>query len=141
MRSRTGYVYQNKKTGTWYARVCYKQPNGRRTSVKRRADNKTDAKQVLKRLIETLDDGGRDALEAEKITFKDLCDYYEAHYAVRAQYVNNRKVAGLRSVAGVRGYLRVFRAHFNEQPLKSVTYDDLRAYRAKRLNTPTHQSA
>jgi len=140
MRTRTGYVYKDPKTGFWYARVTYTDSTGRRKDVKRRADNKTNAHTLLKKLINTLDKGGRSAIEAEKLTFKDLCDYYEKHYAIPAQYANGRKVAGLRSVASVKGYIKVFREHFGKRLLKSVAYDDLRTFRAKRLKGKTHQS-
>ena len=57
-----------------------------------------------------------------------------------AKYVNNRKVAGLRSASGVRGYVRVFRNHFGRQKLKDITYEHLRAFRNERLCSSTHQS-
>lgn len=140
MKSRTGYVYQDKKTKSWYARVCYTQANGKRTSIKRRVDSKSLGNEVIKRFIEMFESGGRKAFDAEKITFNDLCDYYAEHYAISAQYVDGRKVAGLRSVAAVRGYIKVFREYFGCRKLKSITYDDLRTFRAKRLKTSTHQS-
>ena len=140
MRIRTGYVYKDSKTGVWYARVTYTDNKGKRKDIKQRADSKTDAHNALKRVINKLDTGGGEALEAEKVTFKSLCDFYEANYAIPAQYVNGRKVAGLRSVVQVKGYLKVFRQHFGKQLLKSITYEDLRAYRASRLKTATHQS-
>jgi integrase len=40
----------------------------------------------------------------------------------------------------VKGYLKVFREHFGGLKLKSLTYDDLRSFRIKRLSTSTHQS-
>jgi integrase len=140
MKSRTGYVYQDEATGTWYARVCYTQPNGKRTSVKRKADSKTHSRQILKELVSLVESGGHKAVEAEKLTFGNLCDFYEQHYAVPPQYSNGRKVAGLRSVVQVRGYLKVFRQHFGRRLLKSITYEELRTYRATRLKTSTHQS-
>jgi integrase len=139
MKTRTGYVYQDTKTGFWYARVTYTDSTGRRKDVKRRADNKTNAHTLLKKLINTLDTGGGSAIEAEKLTFKDLSDYYEQHYAIPAQYANGRKVAGLRSIVQVKGYIKAYREHFGKRLLKSITYDDLRTFRAKRLKTSTHQ--
>ena len=54
--------------------------------------------------------------------------------------MNGRKIAGLRSFVNVKGYIKVFREHFGSSKLKSLTYDDLRAYRLNRLSTSTHQS-
>jgi len=140
MKTRTGFVYKDKKTGNFYARVCYTQENGKRTSIKRKVDNITHGKQVLKELTSIFDNGGRDAVDAEKMTFNDLCDYYSKHYVIEAQYVDDRKVAGLRSVVHVRGYVKVFKEYLGRRLLKSINYDDLRAFRTKRLKTPTHQS-
>jgi integrase len=140
MKTRTGFVYKDKKTGNFYARVCYTQENGKRTSIKRKVENITHGKQVLKELTSTFENGGREAIDAEKITFNDLCDYYSKNYLTEAQYIEGRKVAGLRSVVNVRGYVNVFRECLGRKLLKSITYDDLRAFRIKRLKTPTHQS-
>lgn len=141
MKQRTGQVFQNKKNGEWTARVCYKNNNGKRTAIQRRAENKTEATKILKEILETLENGGRKALDAEKITVNELCEYYEKHYAKPPQYVNDRKVAGLRSYVQIKGYLKTFRESFGGVKLKALTYDDLREFRAERLLTPTHQSA
>jgi hypothetical protein len=141
MKQRTGQIFQNKKNGELTARICYKNNNGKRTAVQRRAENKTDATKILKELLETLENAGRKALDAEKITVNDLCDYYQNHYAKPPQYVNGRKVAGLRSPVQIKGYLKVFRESFGGLKLKALTYDDLREFRAERLLTPTRQSA
>jgi integrase len=139
MKSRKGYVYQEEK-GIWYARFTYTDNSGKRRNVKRRANNKTHGDEILKELIREFDNGGAGQIEAAKITFNDLCDFYEKHYVTEAKYVNNRKVSGLRSVASVRGYIKVFRQHFGRQKLKDITYEHLRTYRNERLGTSTHQS-
>src|SRR5215204_7518358 len=138
MKTRTGFVYKDKKTGNFYARICYTQENGKRTSIKRKVENITHGKQVLKELIATFDNGGREAFDVEKMTFNDLCDYYSEHYVFEAQYIEGRKVAGLRSVVQVGGYVKVFKEYLGRRLLKSVNYDDLRGFRTKRLKTSTH---
>ena len=141
MRTRTGQIYQDKKTDNWIARVDYKNTNGKRAAVKRRANNKTHAREVLTQLLETLEKGGRFAFDAEKITVNCLCDYYEDIYCTPPQYVNQRKVAGLRSFITVKGYLKVFRECFGGLKLKSLSYDDIYKYRLERLSIPTQQSS
>jgi hypothetical protein len=129
MRSRTGYVYQNKTTGTWYGRVTYVDQKGKRKNVQRRADSKEAAKQILKKLVRTLDESGPKAIAAERLTFQDLAAYYVEHYAQEAQYANGRKVTGLRSAVTVKGYVNVMREYFARQRLSTITYDDLRIFR------------
>jgi integrase len=140
MKTAKGYVYQERK-GIWYARFTYTDNSGRRRNVKRRAINKTNGEEILKELIREFDKGGGAQLEAARKDFNALCDFYEKHYAIEPSYVNGRKVAGLRSVASVRGYLKVFREHFGRHKLNSINYEHLRAYRNRRLGTNTHQSA
>ena len=67
MKERTGQISENTKTGIWTARVCCKNTNGKRTAIQRTAENKTDAKKLLKQLLEKLENGGRKAIDAEKL--------------------------------------------------------------------------
>ncbi|HEY0428907.1 MAG TPA: tyrosine-type recombinase/integrase [Pyrinomonadaceae bacterium] len=140
MREKLGQLFENKKTGRWVARVAYKNTNGKKTAIQQTAKSKEDAKKLLKKLLEKLENGGRKALDAEKLTINDLCDYYEKHYAKAPQYINGRKVSGLRSFVSIKGYIKVFRESFGGVKLQSLTYDDLRTFRAERFLTPTHQS-
>lgn len=139
MKARKGYVFQV-KGGVWCARFTFTDNGGKRRNVRRRATSKSHGEEVLKEIIREFDKGGAEQLDAARITFNELCDFYEKHYVSEAKYVNNRKVSGLRSVAGVRGYIKVFREHFGRQKLKAITYEHLRTYRNERLNTSTHQS-
>ncbi len=141
MKARTGYVYKDKQTGKWYARIGYTKNNGQRSSIKRKVVSRADGRRVLKQLLATFENGGSKAVHAEKLTFANLCDYYAEHYMIAAQYSNGRKIAGLRSVTSVRGYVKVLREHFGSRLLKSIAYEDLRTYRAARLIGGTHQSA
>lgn len=140
MKSRTGYVFQNKETGSWYARVTFTDRNGKRKNIQRKVENKSRGDELLKKLIHTIENEGASAIEVEKLTFSDLASYYEKHYLKEAQYVNGRKVAGLRSVDSVRGYVRILREYFGKQKLRTITYEDLLTFRSQRLNTSTHQS-
>jgi hypothetical protein len=114
MKERTGQISQNKKTGIWTARVCYKNSNGKRTAIQRTAESKTDARKILKQLLEKLENGGREAIDAEKLTFNDLADYYEKHYAKPAKFIDDRKVEGMRNVSRVKGFIKQFREYFGK---------------------------
>lgn len=139
MKARKGYVYEE-KAGRWYARFTYTDNGGRRHNVKRRVRSKSHGNDVLKQLIREFDKGGAEQVEAGRVDFNQLCDFYEKHYLMDAKYVNNRKVAGLRSASSVRGYVKVFRQHFGRQRLKDVTYEHIRTFRNLRLCGSTHQS-
>jgi integrase len=140
MRQRTEQIIEDAKTGTWIARVCYKNTNGKRTAVQRVAKNKSDAKKALKALLDTLEKGGRKAIDADRTTFNELCDFYEKHYLKPAHYVGGKKIVGLRSFPTVRGYIKVFRQHFGGIKLKNISYEHIRTYRIERHSTSTQQS-
>jgi hypothetical protein len=141
MRIRKGYVYQDKTTGFWYARVTTTDERGRRKDIKKRATDKTQATKLLRQLNTTLDTRGVEAVEAEKLTFDDLAEYYIQHYAKPAEYIEEHKVTGLRSVNEVRRYVKISREYFGKRKLKSISYDDIRAFREARLATKTYKDA
>jgi hypothetical protein len=128
MRIRKGYVYQDKAAGCWYARVTATDERGKRKDIKRRATDKTQATKLLRQLNTTLDTRGVEAVEAEKLTFDDLATYYVEHYAKPAEYVDEQKVTGLRSVDEVLRYVKTLREYFGKRKLKSISYD-IRAFR------------
>lgn len=138
MRERTGQVSFNKKLNHWVARVGYTNSNGKRTAVQRKAESKVQAKAIVKELIGKLAEGGREILEIEKLSFNDLANYYEKHYAKPAKFVDDRKVEGLRNLKSVKGFLRVFRAYFGQMKLNCITYGDILSYRNMRLTVETH---
>ena len=134
-KERTGYTYE--KNGRWYARLTFTNPQGKRCDIKRIAENKTEAKKLLKSLLRELEDKGSRAIETSRMTFADLADFYEAHYMKPAEFIGGRKIAGLKDWKHVRTYLQVFRGYFGRRILREITYADLRTFRAERLKTPT----
>jgi integrase len=141
MKSNKGYVFFDEKRDGWYARITFTNETGKRKDVKRKVKNKSEGDKLLKNLIVTFDNLGIKGINAENVTFSDLAKYYEEIYCIPVQYVNGRKVAGLRSLVSVKGYLKVFRDYFREIKLKSITYESLYRFRLHRLSTPTHQSS
>lgn len=56
-KERSGYVYQDKQ-GSWYVRTTVMDSSGKRRNVKRRAKDKTEARQILKTILRQIDDEG-----------------------------------------------------------------------------------
>ena len=119
-KERTGYVFQDEQK-RWFARLTYTDEAGARRNVKRRAENKTAAKETLKQLIRELEDHGERAIESTQMTFADLADYYEERYLGPAQYLEGRKISGQRSYRDSLMHLRVLRAQFNRRRLRELT--------------------
>src|SRR5262244_1530557 len=94
-KHRSGYVYQRGKS--WVARVTYLDQRGTQSSIRRSFPTKSEANKGLKQLVRELDENGSRTLKLESQTFEDLANYYEEHYLIAPVYVDERKVAGLRS--------------------------------------------
>lgn len=136
-KDRSGYIFQD-KNGKWYARTTVTDATGRRRNVKRSANTKRKAKDALKAILLALDAEGSDSLTLNRRTFEDLADYYSAHYCKPAEYVDGKRIAGLRDVGRSKTCLARFRAYFGKRRLRDISYRDLRAYYSARLKEHTH---
>lgn len=82
---------------------------------------------------------GQKAVEGDKLNFRKLAQIYEEQHVFEAQYVQDRKVAGLRSLASVKSSLKVLINHFGNMLIKEITKSDIQKFKMKRLNTVTVQ--
>lgn len=138
-RERTGSIFRRtkgKKT-TWWARLTYINNQGKRRDLQRRADNMAHAKEIQERLVREHESGGARIFEAENKTFAELGAYYEERHLIDAVFHEGRKVAGLRSAKSQRYLIVPLKLYFGQKRLRLLTYDDLKAFRLLRLQTPT----
>jgi hypothetical protein len=143
MRERVGSIVRRKGRGnggkpTWWARVTYTDPvTGKRHDRQRRAENKVDASDKVHELLAEVDATGGRSLAKEHMTFFDLATYFEKHYLIPAEYVDGRKVAGVRSISPAVAAVKVLKEHFGQRQLRGITHSDIRSFRAERLATKT----
>lgn len=127
-----------KRDGVWWARITWVDSvTGRRREQRRRADSAAGAKELAEQLKAELQATDGKAADHHAKTFNDLASYFAEHYATPAEYVDGRKVSGLRSLYTVQKQLVVLRQHFGNIRLRSITYGQLRTFRAQRLRTKT----
>lgn len=131
-----GYVFQD-KDNRWFARLTYTDATGQRRNVKRRADSSSEARARLRELRSEIENHGTKSLQSSRMTFNDLSNHYEENYLREAEYIDGRKVAGLRSVETPIYHLKVLRQYLGRRGLREITYGDIRTLRAERLRTPT----
>lgn len=136
-RQRTGSIVE--RDGKIYARVTYTDENGKRKDLWKIARTRTEAREISKKLLRELDDSGTRALDAATMTFSDLADYYSKVYVKAAQYVDGRKVAGVRSLQTRRGHVKTLREHFGKKRLRDITHGDLERFKAARLAEPIYR--
>lgn len=134
-KQRTGYTFE--ENGKWYARFDYTDSSGKRRRIKRLGGNKTQAKEMLKQILREFEEIGESILASDRMTFGDLANYFESHYLIPAQYVDGRKVAGIRSLVSAKSHLAALKEHFSNRKLRSITHGDIEKFKAKRLATPT----
>jgi len=136
-KDRSGYVFQD-KAGAWYARTTITDATGKRRNIKRRAKSKREAKEVLRAILSSLETEGSDAIAISRRTFNELADFYAVHYCKAAEYLDGKKIAGLRDVDRSKSCIVRFRAFFGQRRLRDITYRDLRSYYSSRLKDQTH---
>jgi integrase len=136
MAREKGYVFKD-KFNRWFARTSYRDETGKYHNVKKVAKSRSHAKEVLKQLLRELDDHGGKSVASARMTFGELADYYDKSYLIEAQYVGDRKVAGLRSCYDGKFRLEILREYFGIRRLREITHSDLEKFRIARLGTKT----
>lgn len=144
-RARTGSIFKREKRDTetgrlvtsWWARLTFNDSiTGRRRDLQRKAEGRAHAREMVQALLAEFDATDGRAFLHENKTFSDLANYFREHFLVPAQYVEGRKVAGLRSLPTVLGQLKVMEEHFGKRKLRQISNGDLRSFQAARLATP-----
>jgi integrase len=134
-KERKGWIVERK--GKLYVRIQFTDSLGKPRELMRRACDKKHARELKKQLVKQLDSAEgnpRAELDAAKITFAKVAATYEAARLIPAQYVNDRKVAGLRSLRTPKAYLKRLVEHFGAARIPSITYSQVDQYRLKRLS-------
>ncbi len=134
MKNRSGYIYE--QNGKWIARVTIKDNQGKRRNIKRTAKTKSEAKEFLKMLLQQIETEGIKGIDAAKLTFNDLADYYQTHYTIEPVYYNDRKISGLQDWKRRKNMVKMFCTYFGNCKVREITYDDLLTFRTARLKTP-----
>lgn len=138
-RQREGFIRE--RDGKVYACIQYKGKDGKRKEKMRRAENRTHAKQIIKKLLREAEDEGDQFLDNDRMTFRDLAALYKKSRLIPAVYhgegESQRKVAGLRSYKAPQGYLTTLTQHFGPKRIRNLTYNDIEQFKLKRLSDPT----
>jgi integrase len=124
------------KNGRWYGRVRYTTAEGKRKDLWLPAKNKSHASELVQEKLQELKEHGEKSVDASRMTFIELADYFESNFIVAAQYVDGRKVAGRRSLRGLKAQLEAMKDFFGKKGIRSITYSDLSRFRLGRLKAP-----
>ncbi len=125
-----------KTVKVWYGCISYFADNGKRKFERRKADNKTHAKELAQTMLREYDDGGQEIFDSADMTFAQLAEYYKTTFLVDPEYVDGRKIVGLRNKYDFEKRLGILKDFFRHRKLRSITHGDLERYKTVRLKTP-----
>ena len=125
-RHRTGYVAQDTEE-RWFYRFQYTDASGKRRNVRKLAPSEARAKILLRKALDKFDVIGDSVVEGERMRFRDLAKVFAAHSIIPARYIGDRKIAGRRSIAGVKIALEVLKNEFGNRLIKDIKHHDLTA--------------
>ena len=111
------------------ARVGHTDDQGRRRDVIRVAESRTNAREKIKDILRDLKEPGGKTIEAARMTFADLATHFEKHYLKPAEYVDGRKIEGVRSLVPAQAAVNALKQYFGKRRLQSLSYGDIRSYR------------
>ena len=136
-KRRAGSRYWVLKNNSLYARLQYKDPNGKPREKYRPISDKRLARTVVEEMRRELEAHGSEMLDAEKLKFGELATQYRETRLVEAKYVNGVKVSGRRSLLSLFTALKALEDYFGNRAVRSIKASDLESYKQQRLNTPT----
>jgi integrase len=128
------------RDGKVYARITYTDASGKRRDVMRLADSRAHAKELAAQMRRELKDHGSRVVDADRLKFKEMAQFYEEDQLKPAKYHGDRKVSGLRSLKPVKLNLKTLVAHFGNRYIKTITPTDIEKFKARRLETKAVRS-
>jgi len=137
MKSREGYVYFDERSKKWVARFSPLVDATKRKNFTRSRTTRKDALKALRELIQQYESKGAATLEPENLTFEQLADRYRAAKMIEAEFVGERKVAGMRAQSSAQSYWRALRDYFGNKRIKTIKYDDLDTLKLHLIRKPT----
>ncbi|MFT3745067.1 MAG: tyrosine-type recombinase/integrase [Pyrinomonadaceae bacterium] len=117
---------------TWYARVRYRDDAGKVREKKRTCRTRESAKIELPKLTAIVES----ELRPQK-TYADLDAFFRREYLTAARFTDGKKVAGYKQNHGsIIPLLDTALDYFGPSPLPSITYEQVRQYKAEVEATP-----
>lgn len=133
-----------RKTGkskdTWIVRIEYlDELTGKTKYIERHAARKGDATDLKNKLIDDVKKSHGQIQTGERMTFNQLVDICERIFYRSAEIIEGRKVAGIRSIAGLKPQINNLRLFFGKRLIKELTTESLTEYKLWRLKTDSKQ--
>lgn len=130
---------KTRKVTVFYARVRYRDNEGKKREKKRQCDSYNDAvikrRQLRNEIEEELNPPPVEDTPDVK-TFNEVLDIFEEDFVKEAVYHEGEKTEGYKEdLENVRYQIKLFREFFGTKLVTEITYDDILDYKIKRLAT------
>lgn len=138
----TGEVSIIVNKGKRIARANFICPDtGKRKQIGRNVlgDKVKDEKAAKEKVVEAIEKILNRAPDKKRKTFDDLADYFIEHRAIPAVFVENVKVAGMKSYKSVRDDIKVLRKYFGKMMLEDISREAVVQMRLKELKRPVRR--
>jgi len=91
-----------------------------RKNFTRSRTTRREALQALREMIQQYESKGVTAFDNRDLTFEQLADRYREAKMIEAQFVGERKVAGMRAQSSANSYWRVLRKYFGSKRINTI---------------------
>lgn len=135
-RKRSATKYWAVINGCLYARLQYQDESRKYRSKYRAISDKRQARSAVEAMRRELDMHGQEMFDAEKLTFNQFADRYQANELVEATIQSGIKIRGRRSLGPVLSSLKPLRAFFGERRIRTIKASDITSYKDHRLDAP-----
>jgi integrase len=108
-----------------------------RKNFTRSRATRREALQALREMIQQYESKGVTAFDNRDLNFEQLADRYRDAKMIEAQFVGERKVAGMRAQSSAHSYWRVLRKYFGSKRINTIKYADLEALKLYLVRKPT----
>src|SRR5581483_496910 len=132
-----GCVIQRKDRPGWWARLSYLDKAGKRRILQRKAENRTEAKLLLRQMLKKIEDHGEEIIVGDKLRFSELAKLYEERKLTPPKYQGDVKVSGLRSYQSQKRRLKTLVKQFGKKLIRQITHSDLEQFKQERLALKT----
>lgn len=110
-------------------------------NIRRQVGNKTEGNNLLKKLLNDIDQHSSTIIDGAKLTFTELATIYRDEKLIEPVYEDGVRVAGLRSYKIERRRLKTLVAHFEKRRVVTITHSDILKFKLKRLKDPNKRDA
>jgi hypothetical protein len=97
MKAREGYVFFDERSKKWVARFSPFVNATARKNFTRSRETRKEALNALREMIQQYEAKGATAFDNQNLTFEQLADRYRDAKMIEAEFIRERKVAGMRA--------------------------------------------